>query len=130
MRECGYPAWEVLGLECVGWWGTGRGSFGDYTTEAPDHVLFRQPERVGLSRGETFGHAPGGGEPRAVGHEADVRLSTLRAITHPPFPPDARLPEEPAGIVTLREASAARPPARSSITSPGPPDRPTAPAPS
>ena len=68
MRECGYPAWEVLGLECVGWWGTGRGSFGNYTTEAPDHLLFREPERVDLSRGETFGHAPGGGEPRAVGH--------------------------------------------------------------
>ena len=32
------------------------------------------------------------------------------AITHPSFPPDAHLPEEPAGIVTLADITA-RPPA-------------------
>src|SRR3990172_4168950 len=28
MRECGYPAWKVIGLECLGWWDTEPGSFG------------------------------------------------------------------------------------------------------
>ncbi|MEW4570726.1 LamG domain-containing protein [Tautonia sp. JC769] len=101
MRECGYPAWEVIGLECLGWWGTGQGNFGVYRADATDHPLFHEPEPVGLEPGETFGHAPGGGEPRAVGHEADVRLATLLEMTHRPIPEGAEIPEEPPGITTL-----------------------------
>ena len=55
---------------------------------------------MGLERGETFGGAPGGGLPKAVGHECDVRLSLLRAVTTE-VPPGATLPEEPTGMVTL-----------------------------
>ncbi len=102
LRECGHPAWKLIGLDCLGWWDTGPGQFGVYETELPDHFLFKQPTDIGLTKGQAFGSGPGGREPRAVGHEADVRLSTLRRVTTLAPPPGATLPaEEPAGIQTL-----------------------------
>ncbi len=101
MRECGYPAWKVLGLECLGWWGTAPGSFGAYRVATPDHPLFHQPREVGLAADDNFGHAPDGGEPRAVGHEADARLATLARMTKAPYPERTAMPEEPSGIITL-----------------------------
>ena len=100
MRECGHPAWKLLGLECVGWWGVGFNDFGVYKAERPDHFLFNRPERVGLAEGESFGHAPDGGMPRAGGHEADVRLSTLFRMTDQ-VPEGETFPKEPEGITTL-----------------------------
>jgi len=99
-RECGNPAWKVIGLSTGGWWGIGPDSFGLYRVQRPDHFLLNRPEAVGLKKGESFGGAPGGGLPRAVGHECDVRLSRLRKLTKR-IPPGATLPEEPAGMVTL-----------------------------
>lgn len=96
MRECGLPAWKVLGLECVGWWGTNAKDFGVYRVEQPDHFLFKG---VGLEKGATFGHGAAG-VPAVGGHEADVRLSTLLALTGPP-PEGAEVPREPAGMTTL-----------------------------
>ncbi len=49
MRECGYPAWKNIGLECVGWAGTTPDQFGIYQTVAPDHFLFNEPEKTGLT---------------------------------------------------------------------------------
>jgi hypothetical protein len=100
MRECGYPAWKVVGLECAGWGGTNADDIGIYHTDAPDHFLFHQPERVDLAKNETFGYAPGGSVPKAIGHEWDVRLSTLIKMTGK-IPTGASLPDEPPGIVTL-----------------------------
>ena len=97
MRECGLPAWKCIGLDCCGWCGDTNGA---YHTETPEHFLFSQPEKVGLARSETFGHAREGDYPMSVGHEWDVRLSTLRKMTRN-IPPGAVLPEEPEGITTL-----------------------------
>jgi N,N-dimethylformamidase len=100
MRECGYPAWKNIGLECVGWGGTTPNEMGIYQTDAPDHFLFNEPEKTGLTKDAAFGHAPGGGVPRAIGHEWDVRLGRLKLMTAS-IPPGASLPDEPSGIVTL-----------------------------
>jgi hypothetical protein len=102
MRECGYPAWRVIGLDTLGWAVARAEDFGVYSTAQPDHFLFNNPERVGLARGETFGHAPGNAAnaPRAVGHEWDARPSTLRRATKR-VPPGASLADEPPGITTL-----------------------------
>ena len=100
MRECGLPAWRVIGLSMLGWWGIGPDDFGLYRVELPDHFLFNQPEKVGVARGETFGGAPGGGVPRAIGHECDVRMARLRELTGE-VPSGAVLPDEPPGIVAL-----------------------------
>lgn len=97
MRECGMPAWKCIGLECCGWSGATDGA---YHTELPDHFLFTQPESVELAKTETFGHARDEAYPMSVGHEWDVRLSTLRKMTRN-VPAEAVLPEEPPGITTL-----------------------------
>jgi N,N-dimethylformamidase beta subunit-like protein/concanavalin A-like lectin/glucanase superfamily protein len=100
MRECGIPAWKLIGLDTFGWASIGPNDFGLYHVETPDHFLFHKPEQVGLAKGETFGGAPGGGLPMAVGHECDVRVSLLREVTAD-VPTGAELPEEPGGMVTL-----------------------------
>ena len=100
MRECGTPAWKLIGLDTFGWASIGPNDFGLYHVETPDHFLFNRPERVGLEKGQTFGGAPGGGLPMAVGHECDVRVSLLREVTAE-VPDGATLPEEPGGMVTL-----------------------------
>ena len=100
MRYCGFPAWKVLGLECIGWWGLEKEDFGIYEAAQTHHFLFHRPHPVGLRNGETFGHAPDGGLPRVGGHESDVRLPRIRQITKH-FPEGASFPEEPTGITTL-----------------------------
>lgn len=100
MRECGLPAWKLLGLETSGWWTPTAESFGSFTVEFPDHTLFTTPNQVGLGRGASLGQAPNGGLPMAVGHEADVRLLTIRTATNS-VPDGASLPTEPEGIIPL-----------------------------
>ena len=104
LRECGYPEYETVGLACIGWDGLQKKEdYGIFYATASDHFLFHRPEEVGLTNGATFGHAPDGGLPHAVGHEWDVRLPTLAAVTTH-IPRGAVLPDnEPAGITTLAE---------------------------
>ena len=96
MRECGYPPWKCIGLECCGWGGVD----GVYHADLAEHFLFTKPENAGLAKDDTFGHARDQKYPMAVGHEWDVRLATLNKMTRK-VPPGAELPEEPAGITTL-----------------------------
>ncbi len=92
MRFCGYPAWKVVGLTCIGW----GGAFKPYRVDQPDHFLFNQPHQLGLKKGDAFGFISEG--VGAVGHEFDVRLSTLQRAT--PDPAVKGL-VEPDGIVTV-----------------------------
>jgi hypothetical protein len=93
MRFCGYPAWKLVGLTCIGW---GGGSFKPYQIDLPNHFLFNEPHKVDLKKGEAFGFATKA--MGAVGHEYDVRLSTLlRATQNPALKGLA----EPEGITTL-----------------------------
>ena len=96
MRECGYPAWKCIGLDCCGW----AGVDGVYHADLPDHFLFKEPEDAELAKFETFGHARDTPYPIGVAHEWDVRLSTLARMTRN-VPEGAVLPTEPPGITTL-----------------------------
>ncbi len=102
MRFCGLPAWEVLGLECIGWWPIDADHFGTYKTVNADHFLFRGPEAVGVREGETFGESPEGSPPRVGGHESDVRPSLIRAITKQ-VQGEFTVPGDPPGIVPLAQ---------------------------
>ena len=104
LRECGYPEWQLVGLACDGWAGVMTvEDYGVFHVRRPDHFLFQRPEVVELKAGDTFGHAPGGGLPRAIGHEWDVRLPVLVSRTKS-VPEGGELPtEEPADIVTLAD---------------------------
>ncbi len=92
MRFCGYPAWKVVGLTCIGW----GGAFKPYRVDRPDHFLFNQPHQLGLQKGDTFGFVSN--DVGAVGHEFDVRLSTLQRATADPVINGL---VEPKGIVTV-----------------------------
>ena len=93
MRFCGYPAWELVGLSCIGW---GGGTFKPYQVDLPDHFLFNEPHKIELKKGEVFGFATKA--IGAVGHEYDVRLSTLLKATESPI---LKGLIEPEGITTL-----------------------------
>ena len=93
MRFCGYPAWKNIGLECIGW---GGGNFKPYRVDLPDHFLFNEPNKIELKKGDAFGFATK--TIGAVGHEYDVRLSTLLRATQNPAQKGL---VEPEGIVTV-----------------------------
>lgn len=96
MRFCGFPAWKVVGLTCIGW----GGAFKPYQVDQPDHFLFNTPHQVGLKKGDNFGIIrPDVG---AVGHEFDVRLSTLQRATA-----DSAIKGlvEPTGMVTVASSN-------------------------
>ncbi len=92
MRFCGYPAWKLIGLTCIGW----GGPFKPYEVEQSDHFLFNHPNPIDLKKGQTFGWISEG--VGAVGHEFDVRLSTLQRATADPVVGGL---VEPKGIVTI-----------------------------
>lgn len=97
MRNCGYPSWKVIGLDCSGWWGGANN--GVYTPTQTGHFLYRTPEQIGFEDRPTFGHAPDGFR-RAGGHEGDIRLSSF-ANPVQPIPAGAVFPAEPPGIQTV-----------------------------
>jgi hypothetical protein len=92
MRFCGYPAWKMVGLDCVGW----GGAFKPYRVDHPEHFLFNKPHKTDLKKGDTFGFV--NDQVGAIGHEFDVRLSTLLRSTKNPA---LKGLVEPRGIVTI-----------------------------
>ncbi|MDA0347611.1 MAG: LamG domain-containing protein [Verrucomicrobia bacterium] len=99
MRFCGYPAWKNVGLTCIGW----GGAFQPYRVEQSDHFLFNQPHKIELKQGDTFGFISE--DMGAVGHEFDVRLSTLQRATADPV---IKGLVEPEGIITIASSQASR----------------------
>ncbi|MCL2622356.1 MAG: hypothetical protein FWD31_01715 [Planctomycetaceae bacterium] len=103
LRECGLMGADLFGLEWLLYSGSTPITQGLYRVEMPDHFLFNVPEKVGLAKGELFGGEkdPNLG-PKAVGHETDVRLSTLVSqFTFDAPPPGGVIAKEPEGINTL-----------------------------
>ena len=100
MRFCGYPAWKLVGLECIGW---GGANFANYQVDAPDHFLFNTPNPIDLKRGDPFGFT--NTNKGAVGHEYDVRLSTLLRATKNPV---LKGLIEPEGIFTIASSQSER----------------------
>lgn len=104
-RECGMPAWSLLGLEFMSVFDVTSEGIGPYRVAA-DHPLFHQPHETGLGPGDPFGASPSG-RPELIGHEGDVRISTLARVCLQPLPEGAFHPtEDPPGIVLLAEGVA------------------------
>ncbi|VWX61232.1 conserved hypothetical protein [Burkholderiales bacterium 8X] len=93
---------EVIGLETAGWAFADAEDFGVYRVREGGHFLFHEPNETGLEAGDTFGHGPGGSLPRAIGHEWDLTIATLRRMTHA-VPAGAELPPDPVGIQVIAE---------------------------
>ncbi|HVX11378.1 MAG TPA: LamG domain-containing protein [Pirellulales bacterium] len=102
-RECGYPAWPLLGLEYMAVHAVGVEGVGPYLVRGADHPLFHHPHELNLRAGDKLGGSPSG-LPQPIGHEGDVRLSTLAKVLLSPVPAGATPPaEDPAGIVLLAD---------------------------
>ena len=106
-RECGFPAWQLFGLEYCSMFGVGTPGAGPYKVSNPDHFLFRQPNDLKLAQGEPFCNTPGKALPQPIGHEGDVRVSTLAKFLVEPPPEGGVAPtEDPAGMTLLAEGFA------------------------
>ncbi len=103
-RECGFPTWKLFGLEYFSLMGVGTTGVGPYKVRNPDHFLFRQPVDLALREGESFGGAGGKPLPQPIGHEGDVRVSTLAKFLVEALPAGATQPnEDPPGITLLAD---------------------------
>ena len=104
MRECGFPEWELTGLETFGilnFGGSpmapvaGDAAFGTFYVSNPNHFLF---QGTGVTAAQPFA-------AYTLGHETDVRVSTLQSKRtmdgYPLPPPGAAFPVEAPGITTL-----------------------------
>jgi hypothetical protein len=102
LRDCGFPGIDLIALDCLGFNNPGNiENFGPYLVENADHFLFRQPEDLGLKRGDRFGMAPDGSR-FANGHEFDIRPSTfVRLQEQPDAPEGGRVPPDPEGVQFL-----------------------------
>ena len=107
-RQAGRSCAELIGLESAGWAFADGDDFGVYHATQPKHFLFTQPHALGLEDGSTFGHAPGGGLPRAIGHEWDLSVATLNRMTRR-LPAGESLPEPQRGIQVIAEGRRQRP---------------------
>ena len=103
LREVGLMGADLFGLEWLLYTGSTPITQGLYRMELPDHFLFNVPEKVGRDGDKYFGgNKDTNLGPKSVGHETDVRLSTLvKQFTPAPPPPGGLIAEEPEGIVTL-----------------------------
>jgi len=100
LRFSDRPAVALVGLDTAGWGFATGDDFGHYQAVHPDHPLFHEPHEVGLEADGVFGQAPDGGLPRAIGHEWDLTLATLRRMTTI-VPPGGHLPPEQEGIEVI-----------------------------
>jgi hypothetical protein len=104
MRECGYPAWRLLGLETLGYNDQENPkSFGPFIVTNSRHPFFCQPIDLGVRDGDRIGEVGEGRTPAVNGHEFDVRLSTLARLQQQPTPAGAKMPEDPPGIQLLAD---------------------------
>ena len=102
LKASGRAAADIIGLETAGWAFADGEDFGVYHVTQPRHALFNEPHPLGLAEGQTFGHAPDGGLPRAIGHEWDLSIATLARMTKQ-VPPGASLPVPQEGIEVIAQ---------------------------
>lgn len=102
LKASGRAAADIIGLETAGWAFADGEDFGVYHVTRPRHALFNEPHPLGLAEGQTFGHAPGGGLPRAIGHEWDLSIATLARMTRR-VPAGASLPVPQQGIEVIAQ---------------------------
>jgi len=102
-RECGCPAWELIGLDFMTLSNTATKGHGGFRILDPKHPLFNRPHRLNLTEGDELGLPAAGKPSMVVGHEVDTRISILAQVTTN-LPPGAELPSrDPDGIELLAE---------------------------
>ena len=101
LRECGWPGVNLIALDTIGFNSPGvAAQFGPYLVEEPGHFLFKQPEDLGLQRGDRVGMAADGIRI-ANAHEFDIRPSTFARLQEEPSPAGGMVPADPPGLTLL-----------------------------
>lgn len=108
LRQAGRSSAELIGLETAGWAFADASDFGVYHVTQAQHALFCTPHNLGVREGSTFGHAPGGGLPRAIGHEWDLSVATLNRMTDR-LPNGQSLPPTQQGIEVIAQGRRSAP---------------------
>ena len=106
LRQCGMPAYRLIGLESIAWWGHKKKELFDvFHVEDSNHFLFQKPIAIQKKKGEVIGQGKQDALPRGVGHETDVRISRVHAMTKQ-YPPgwSGTLPTKQEGISVLASA--------------------------
>jgi N,N-dimethylformamidase len=102
-RDCGDPEWQTLGVEFTGANSMSATSDGAFHVVDATHPFFHQPHETGLSKGDRFAFDASHPGRQPIGHETDVRVSTLMDFTRR-LPPLVGLPtdlKDPNGIHLL-----------------------------
>ncbi|MFV2067546.1 MAG: LamG-like jellyroll fold domain-containing protein [Pirellulales bacterium] len=103
-RECGYPAWRLIGLEFITLSNTATKGHGGFRVLDSKHPLFNQPHRLDVTEGDELGLPAAGKPSMVVGHEGDARVSTIAKVTTAPPPTGAEFPSrDPDGNEWLAE---------------------------
>ena len=101
MRECGWPGVNLIALDCLGFNSPGaREQFGPYLIEDAEHFLFKQPEDLGLKKGDPIGLSADGAR-LANAHEFDIRPSTFTRLQEEPSPEGGKVLADPPGVHLL-----------------------------
>jgi N,N-dimethylformamidase len=101
LRECGWPGVNLIALDFFGFNSPDSPEqFGPYLVEEPGHFLFKQPEDLGLERGDRIGMAADGIRISNC-HEFDIRPSTFARLQEQPSPAGGVVPADPPGITLL-----------------------------
>ena len=106
LRQCGMPAYRLIGLESIAWWGHKKKEMFDvFHVEDSKHFLFQHPVPIKKKKGDVIGSGKGKALPRGVGHETDVRISRVHAMTKQ-VPPGwtGTLPAKQKGMSVLASA--------------------------
>lgn len=81
MRECGDPEWRTLGVDFTSAAPMTTDTTGAFHVVDDSHPFFHFPSETNLERGDRFGFDPHQPSRHLIGHEADVRVSTLMEFT-------------------------------------------------
>jgi hypothetical protein len=100
LRRANRSSAHVIGLDSAGWAFASGDDFGVYEVLAPEHPLFNTPTSINVQPGQSFGHGSSGQLPRAIGHEWDLTLKTLKAMTRE-VPEGVLLPPDQENIEVL-----------------------------
>jgi hypothetical protein len=82
LRDCGDPAWQTLGVEFTGANLMSATTNGAFHVADDSHPFFHLPRETGLKAGDRFAFDSKRPSRHPIGHETDVRVSTLMDFTH------------------------------------------------
>jgi hypothetical protein len=80
-RDCGHPEWQTLGVEFAGATAMTAATRGAFHVSDDTHPFFHVPHETGLKAGDSFAFDREQPSRHAIGHETDVRVSSLMELT-------------------------------------------------